>query len=498
MWKGISLFALLLAFVGTTSCDLGPSGPDGSDEKDLTIRFIERLPHLDYVIDSDDPAHEGWPEPGETVTWRAHVRNWSDYAREVPFSWELDGGPAGEGVVEIGPGEEGTADLEWEWTFDRHTVTFTVDPDNEIIEAEERNNTRSLFTDALAVGFWVEQPVIDAFREIQPRMPGLASTSFEDWAHRHIDAYNQMAAAAVYPETPDGVLDRWRLDRIVVVPAGQLYSQDPSDRRTVDLIWGFSAEAADFFWHWFDAGLRGLGANIYDGTLIHELGHDRYLLDVYQTRVYDARPPHRVDVTEGGESIIGTYLPVIAAGQMTANGQAFTYSLIREPPMDGLMVQNYTFIDRYSAGALNRIAGHRAIGRNAGLPANIGEFVNDLPAEMGVRVLDAESGAVLDGADVVEYQSEVGYAEGFGYGRVIDDTADIQTAADADGIAWLGSAPFDTDRLDILGMYTGTVLIRVEHDGRVGYAFLDALYYNMAYWRGETESAVVDLEVPLH
>ncbi len=490
-----SFLFVLLTVLAAGACDAWPFGPGGSDQQDLTIRYIERLPHMDFVVGSDDPTHEGWPEPGETVTWRAHIWNWSGYAREVPYSWELDGEPAGDGVVEIGPGEEGTADLEWEWTFDRHTVSFTVDPENEIIEEEEGNNTRSLFTDALAVGFWVEQPVYDAFREIQPQMPGVASTSFEDWAHRHIDLYNQMAAAAVYPETPDGVLDRWRVDRIVVLPRGGLQSiPNPARDQSVDLRWSYPAEDADFYWHWFDAGLQGLGVNIYNRTFIHELGHQRYLLDVYQTRVYSGRPAHRIEVTENGESIVGTYLPIIATGQKTINGQTYTEYLIREPPMDGLMIQDYTFIDRYSAGALNRIAGQRAVG---GFPSNLGEYVNDLPAAMGIRVLDAESGAVLDGADVVEYQSELAQEEGQ-YGRVIDDTPDIQTTADPDGIAWLGSAPFDQDRLDVFAMYTGTVLIRVEHQGRVGYAFLDAMYYNMAYWRGETESAVLDLEVTLH
>jgi hypothetical protein len=484
MWKRIPLFILLLALISATSCDNGPSGPGGSDDDDLTIRFIERLPHLEYVVNSDDPAHEGWPESGETVTWRAHVRNWADHAREVPYSWALDGEPAGEGVVEIGAGEEGTADLAWEWTFDRHTVTFTVDPEDVIKEQEERNNTRSLFTDALAVGFWVEQSFADRFREVQSRL-GLGSTSFEDWAHRHIDRYNEMAAAAIYPETPDGVIDRWRLDRVVIVPDSTLGTvQRPVTDRTVDLMWGFPASAISIY--------AQMAPAIYNGTLIHELGHARYLVDVYRTRVFTGVPSDSIKVAENGVRIAGTeYLPILYSYQ---DGR----SLVRGPIMEGLMIEDYTFIDRYSAGALNRIAHHRAVDGNSNAPRNIGEFLTDLPADMGIRVVDQESGEVLPAADVREYRSEVEFAQGFGSGRVIDDTVDFQTTTDADGVAWLGAAPFAIDAVAYHNLLTGTVIIRVEHDGRVGFAFLDAMYYNLAYWRGETESAVLDLEVTLH
>ncbi len=492
--------ALLVPIVLVAACDTEPSGPGPSDEKDLTIRFIERLPRLEYVPDSDDPAHDGWPEPGQTVTWRAHVRNWSEYARQVPYSWELDGEPAGAGVMEIPAKEEGTADLDWEWTFDRHTVTFTVDPEDIITEEEEGNNTRTLFTDALSVGFWVERPVIDAFRQIQPQLIGRASTSFEDWAHRHIERYNQMAASAIYPETPDGVLDRWRLDRIVVVPGGTFdFPQHPVEDRTVDLMWGFPAAVANLYWQFLDAGLEGGGPDVYNGTLIHELGHARYLVDVYRTQVLDGIPGHSIDVTENGERIVGTdYMPTISGYSATLGGQTYDGFLVRRPIMAGLMDRDYTFIDRYSAAALNRIAGFRPVAGNYNAPANVGAFLTDLPAEMGIRVLDAGSGAALDGADVTEYQSDGGYVEDVGFGRIIDDIPDLHVTANADGVAWLGAAPFKFADLVVENLFAGTVLIRVEHQGRVGYAFLDAMYYNMAYWRGETESAVLDLEVTLH
>jgi len=117
---------------------------------------------------------------------------------------------------------------------------------------------------------------------------------------------------------------------------------------------------------------------------------------------------------------------------------------------------------------------------------------------MGIRVIDRESGDTLSGAAVAEYRSEYAYIPGDGSGRTIDGTRDLETTTDANGVAWLGAAPFVIGDQPYRNLLTGTVLVRVEYDGRVGYAFLDAMYYNMACWRGETESAVVDLEVTLH
>ena len=58
-------------------------------------------------------------------------------------------------------------------------------------------------------------------RDNQPKL-GVDSFSFEDWAQRHISRFNEMAALAIYPGTPSGVLDRYRLDELVVVPDGAL------------------------------------------------------------------------------------------------------------------------------------------------------------------------------------------------------------------------------------------------------------------------------------
>src|SRR5205823_1055628 len=97
-----------------------------------------------------------------------------------------------------------TVDLVRPWTFDRHELTFRIDSDDRVAELSEANNELTVFTDAIAVGFWVEQSFYQFMRDNQPKLPGLGSASFEDWAQRHMTWYNDLAAIAIYPETPHG------------------------------------------------------------------------------------------------------------------------------------------------------------------------------------------------------------------------------------------------------------------------------------------------------
>lgn len=76
-----------------------------------------------------------------------------------------------------------------------------------------------------------------------------------------VESYNLLLARAVYPETPNGVLDRIRLDRVTVVADGAL-PLDPAGAnvggsftpaqarpnlpdRSVDLQWGFPSDLLD-------------------------------------------------------------------------------------------------------------------------------------------------------------------------------------------------------------------------------------------------------------
>lgn len=469
----------------------------GPGEEDLTIRFIERLPRMEWVQESPDPARDGWPEEGEEVEWVAHVRNWSPASVDVGYEWQLDGEPVKSGVMTV-PGDTlATTALEWSWTFDRHELRFVLDGDDEIAESEEDNNSLEIYTDALSVGFYVEHPLAEAFREIQPTIEAVDATSFEDWAHRHIERYNQIAADAIYPETPEGVLDRWRLDRLEFVPEGTLQgSRRPVDDRTVDLMWGFPASVEPIYRNL--AGSGSGGPNFYNGTLIHELGHARYLVDVYGTRVFSGLPGHRIEITEGGEPLLGQgFFSDEQFITLIHNGETFEGWFIRGPVMEGLMSMDYTYIDRYSAAALNLIAGHRATSGNYNAPSNLGIFMHDLPADTRLRVVDAATDDPLTGASVSFFRSEPVFESSPSYGREIDDIPELEVTTDSEGLASLGRAPFE-DGDARMRVHSSVAVIRVEHEDRVGYGILDSTLLNLAFWGGETDVHVREFPVTLH
>jgi hypothetical protein len=44
----------------------------------------------------------------------------------------------------------------------------------------------------------------------------------------------------------------------------------------------------------------------------------------------------------------------------------------------------------------------------------------------------------------------------------------------------------------------GTAILRVEHDGRVGYGFIESSDFNLEYWRGHRDQGRYELRVQLY
>ncbi|MCR4438258.1 MAG: FlgD immunoglobulin-like domain containing protein [bacterium] len=484
-----------VVFARSSSGTWGPHSEEVNEivaGADLDVGWIARLPRLSYVWGSSDPAVEGWPRPGELVTWRAHIRNWAaEDMSAVPYAWLLDGEEVARGLVDLPDSGMATVDYSSPWTFARHELEFVIDPDNEVPEEEEGNNAVLIYTNALSVGFYVEQSVYDYFHRYQKEL-GVHANSWEDWAQRHVRRWNQMFANAVYPETPEGVLDRLRIDHITVVPdgrlplAGGLATNTPNlQDRTVDLQWGFPASLLTSGFYANHKSISDSNPFFFEGSLLHELGHARYLIDLYGFNVHDNGSGSTVAIMEGGRLIVGTpYMPLVG-------GDAVHYT-----PYKGLMNGEYTWIDRYSAVALNLIAGHRATKGNYNAPENIGAFMQDLPLENCLTVKD-NGGNPLPGAQVSVYRATG--QPGVWYGKYFDDKADMLLFADDAGNVYLGRCPFSATGVIVhdYGLSNAVLIVRVEHGGGVGYGFLESTDFNMEYWRGHIEVGRHELRVNL-
>lgn len=470
--------ALLLALIATIA----------RAETDLSVGLIERLPKIDYVWDSPNPKVDGWPARGDLVTWVAHVRNLGrEHLEGVEYRWLLGGEIVAEGKADLRRRKVTLFELEQKWKPKRRELVFEIDPRDLVPESEERNNELLIHTDALGVGIWVEKRFWKSIRATVQRA-GIGCTTFEDWMQRRVRQFNQMAALAIYPETPRGVRDRWRIDAIHVVPhralplsppdvgvqnsgvvprfLGALYP-DSSDR-TVDMQWGFP----DFTRHWFTDNQAW---SLLNDSLIHELGHARYLVDVYAW-----------NVTRDDEITISPPLP------------ANQYGFLHATPEHGLMNTNWGFIDRYSAIALNKIAGHRATQGNYNAPANFGVFLNDLPAESSLRIR-APDGSVFPRRQVRIYRAS-GEPEADWlsnpYRLKIDGEPDLELETDAEGSVLLPRNPFSDQELVLEPERNNTLAIVEVVDGSDSHwGYLELRELNLAYWRGETEHANLDLVV---
>lgn len=420
---------------------------------------------MDYVINSSNPTREGWPAAGQPIVWRANVKNFADAPARVTYRWLEDGQEIAHGTATLAPHATTAIDLPRSWTFARHRLSFEVGGAH-----------LEVFTDAIAAGFWVEQSLYDYFRAHQPDL-GIGSICWEDWAQRQIALFNDMASMA-------GVLDRWRVQKIVIVPDGALpltpvdyvpqgneypnaaTHPDVSDR-TVDLEWGFRASVISTYANTHTVSLSN--PFYLAPMLLHELGHARYLIDVYG-----------FDVQQAG----GYFIDIRNDDGSPAFIQNFAY-VYRTPDL-GLMNRTFSFIDDYSASAMNLIAGARARAGNCNPPDDIGAFLNDLPAENAVTIVDPD-GAPLADADVEIFQSQPGYADAW-YATYYDNTPDLRLHSDALGRVFVGRCPFSADGTIVHGWRgsNAVAVIRAKRNGRWLYGFLEVRELNLEYWRGRT------------
>ena len=299
----------------------------------------------------------------------------------------------GSGTTNLTASSWTAVDLPRTWTFTREQLRFEIDSAGAIAEYSESNNAVTVFTDAISAGFWVEQSLYDHFHRHQHKLNDGAN-GWEDWAQRHVDRWNAIFANSVYPvDAPNGVLDRIRLDKITIVPDGALplaggyASNNPDNRDTsVDLVWGFATSLLNGGGYSDFTSRSDSNPFYFEGSLMHELGHARYLIDAYGFNVVDGASDPRVTVTHSGTPITGTpYLP--------RSYPWFDHVLINHDGMggvfDGLMGSSFNVkVDRYSTAAMNLIAGRRAIGGNYNAPMNLGVFIHNLSIANRIQLLD--------------------------------------------------------------------------------------------------------------
>jgi len=460
---------------------------------DLDVICIERTPKyppggdFKYTDDGqcirakEEPPVKHWPDPGEEVTFIAHIVNKGGApSKEVNYWWMLDGeakaDPGWGGTLKpLEPGEETKVELKWKWSPDPHRILFIADPENKLYEICERNNCREDQTNAKALQMRVTESIHAAFAE---RLNAIGSYSFEDWCQEQVRILNEMLAAAVWPSTPKGCLERVRIDDYRIMTQDEMNQKPPQ-------IFG-----DDGGWNYFDGNFPAwtsfaMSVNFVstvDWGLVHELAHQIGLIDVYgveTTSVWkDETDPKSQEMTISFRSrqgsIMGTYVSIDNLG--------------RPKFADLIGIEPDTHVVQGPGLGRDGFSEWDAAGLNAMLTMRRGHFglyIADLAKNNLIRVLD-RTGKPVAGAAVATFPQELPSRKTARKPRFTGKT-------DSAGLVNLGAHPFG-GTVSCLGI-SGLLFVRISHPSLAmpEYHWLEIGEYNIAFWRDGGKRAVLDV-----
>jgi hypothetical protein len=438
---GLTCLILFLA-----SCD-NESALNREPEVDIGVAYIKRLPEYSWEWNEENPEVAGWPSPGEEVTWVGVIKNHGNQTvRNFSYQWKLNNEIVGSGTIDqLKPGKSTNVEFLWTWEFDRSELQLEIDISNEWDEASEENNTLLVFTDALSIGFYVEESLYDYYAKFQTNG---GRNSWDDWAQEQIATINTWFASSKYDLAPEGALDRYRLNEITIVDDGSLPlfeeaydvidSSGGFDRRqsipnyndrNVDLQWGFPSELLEGY---YDRSNDNFGVSRF---LIHEMGHARYLLDNYAFDVVHNSNNSLVDITYNNESVVNSlYLP----GDQVNNGY-YVHKGTHKGIMYGFEYSNFSLL---SVLILNHLQGQRPAQGNFNTPLDQVDIYNLFPDEFRFQVVNNQ-GEPIPGATIDVYQSNRPQTQDPNsvYPKHYDNIPDVHFQTDANGEFTTDSAP---------------------------------------------------------
>jgi streptogramin lyase len=474
--------SFLFAFAGAAAADdaappprLGPP----ADKCDLDVTYIQQLPfYPGYAFEypgnvptirdpqsGTDRRERRWfmtraeadahgkhhPEPGETITFTAHVINNGGRASPpAEYVFKLDDTVLDRGTLPaLAPREETTITTTWPYAAGRHWVGFEVDPDGQIDELSRANNRRrdGTFGFVLTIAAGSEEEY-EAFHDT-PNM--LGTYSFEDWCQAHIDAWREEFRLARYPSTPDGVQAEVRFNGIF-----RHQTDDPA-------LAAYQAAGGHLNWRIIVPRERILReyASVLDWGLVHELVHQCGVIDSYQIGM--------------------TALDNLAR-------DPFTGQTIEIPYADHRRVHHSLMGGAYRDELQGRFSEHEAAAFDATLArwgnhAGYGIYLFDMPKHNIVRFLD-NAGQPLAGAQLYIWQQNTTERSNV-TSRVMGRIPPKVVRLDDHGEFDLGSNPYD--RLWVVGGTCNLMFGVYGVHGQREFHIVDVTEFNLAYWRGDHE-----------
>lgn len=490
----ISLTILAPVFLFETAVST-TAAPSTVTTPDIDVTYIERTPrYYRYCVEYSNnvptlcagtETQKRWPAAGESVTYTAHVMNKGNAT--IPsgytYQWLVNGTVVKTGTAgsTLGSGQEMTFQYQTTFPSSAQTIQFKADTNNNVSEFTENNNSLSIGSHDLTIKIWIEKGEYDIFNNTLNRVN---TYSFEDWIQDHFSIMNKRFTQAVYPATTQGILDRVRIDKIVVADelsgSGSPMNNDP-EQNLIDGRWQFM-DGEESWQHYVDRAITTT-----DFGLIHELAHQLGVIDLYDMNI-DNDPAnnngfHVKDAS--GNDIPASQLPTYAWDQIL-----FQYPGI----MGGGDTQPYkdtSYFESHSAAGMNSAKGYRR--------GYYGEYLFDTPTNTSLKLTD-NYGNVLANYSVALYQKDAD-------NKQFDNTPEITGTTDGQGIIALPNRtvtgvttatghtlkanPFGQIR--VTGM-NGTFFVKVTKNGTDNYGWFLIHDLNLAYWNGNKTSATITVK----
>ena len=394
-----------------------------------------------------------WPSISQSITYIATVRNRGTTAWSAPLvgEWRVDGVlvQTDAPFMNLAPGGTTSSfQLSRVWDGQLHDVEFRI------VAADARPGNNSITRGSKSVGFltYIDEGFLAAFAAGTPGYPQAQTDDLIDWLNRHMTRFNAMFAAAGTPK-------RVHYEVLQVIPDS---SPDPAVNTLQFAIFPFRYRAGE-------GDPRGSGyytpAEDIDYGLLHEMGHQLGLIDLYQLDT-----PGSINHVSG--------LPYTAP--------------------DCLMRTCAPFLSEHSARAMTHWL-DKAHGY-------FGQYMYSMPGQVRMRFLGF-GGTPLAGATVKMYQR----IERPGVGVLIPNEVKWQGTTDVAGVVTLPNVPVDPQLVPTT--FAGDTLkpnpfgylavvgpnavlhFKVEHPPAQGfsdYAWLDVTEVNNAYWAGSTATAMFE------
>ncbi len=457
---------------------------------DLDVLYISRTPRYPrFQVEYGPPPGynphlkpgtehlQHYPRHGEPLTYTAVIRNsGGGEAGEFRVEWWVDSVLVQtESFPPLFPRQRVYSSLLWPYDSTRgQMIECKVIPLESYQEVSFENNRVQIRSNALSFHFYVEE----SLRELFENTPNpLGSYSFEDWAQVQLAQMRCFFRQAVYPTTTSrGVTEFVYLDTVSYYPDGTLpdYGTHALPSELWDGQWGFTgdAEALNYFRNVVIGQNEGM-----DWALLHELGHQLGLIDLYNMDVQESE----LQVIEPRTGQKPPLRPVRWDVLYYCSRNAF------------LMHSNFQagFSD-HSAGALQRNRGKRR--------GFFGEYLADVPRE-NAFLIQYPNGTAVKNADVWVYQMQDNVIPNVPKFRGRTDKSGQYQFPHVTDTLYAGGIsvahPFSTvysEHPQVVG--TNAVLfVRVAKGDSVGYRFIDICDFNVAYWSGDSLAAVYPLKV---